>query len=167
MEYTYQNFRVRPWQPSDRQSVADLIGGVLAEYGLAWDPQGADRDVLAIENCYWATGGAFWCIEQAGQIVGSGGYYPITKGASEAITRGQGAVEIRKMYLHPWVRGQGLGKFLLHLLEEEIRQEGWREIWVETSSLLWEAVLFYEGQGYQPSTGVETARCDRVYVKHC
>jgi putative acetyltransferase len=157
MEYTYQNFRVRPWQPGDRQSVANLIEGVLAEYGLDWDPQGADRDVLEIENCYLATGGAFWCVEQAGQIVGSGGYYPIA--------RGQAAVEMRKMYLHPWVRGQGLGKFLLNLLEDEIRQEGFREIWVETSSLLWEAVLFYEGQGYQPSTGVETARCDRVYLK--
>jgi len=35
----------------------------------------------------------------------------------------------------------------------------------ETASVLIEAVKLYESSGYQAATGVETARCDRVYVK--
>lgn len=155
--YTHQDFLVRPWQAQDRQPVANLISGVLAEYGLGWEPEGADRDVLEIEKFYLESGGAFWCVELAGQIVGSGGYYPIPRGSQ--------AVEIRKMYLHPMARGHGLGKFLLYRLEDDIQQRGFREIWIETASVLKEAVLLYEKNGYQPSSGVETLRCDRVYVK--
>jgi putative acetyltransferase len=158
MHYKYQDFLLRPWQTVDRQPVADLISGVLAEYGLGWEPAGADRDVLEIEKFYLESGGAFWSAEQAGQIVGSGGYYPIS--------RGPRAVEIRKMYLHPKVRGRGLGRFLLGQLEADIRQRGFQEIWIETATVLKEAVILYENHGYQPSSGVETLRCDRVYVKH-
>lgn len=159
---TYRNFVIRDWQPPDRQVAAALIAQVLAEYGLAScglaaEPGGADWDVMHVEAAYWNTGGTFWVVEQQGQIVGTGGYYPIG--------RGDKAVEIRKMYLLPAARGQGLGRYLLQALEQSIRTKGFEQIWLETASLLKEAVKLYEGSGYQPSVGVETARCDRVYVK--
>jgi putative acetyltransferase len=42
---------------------------------------------------------------------------------------------------------------------------GFDQIWIETASVLTEAVKLYESNGYEKATGVETARCDRVYVK--
>ncbi|MBC7822844.1 MAG: GNAT family N-acetyltransferase, partial [Candidatus Parcubacteria bacterium] len=75
------------------------------------------------------------------------------------------AVEIRKMYLVPEVRGQGLGRFLLKELERAIGDRGFDQIWIETASVLKEAVKLYESSGYQSATGVETERCDLVYVK--
>ena len=90
--------------------------------------------------------------------MGTGAYYPIQ--------RGENAVEIRKMYLLPNARGQGLGKYLLLKLEEAIAAKGFQQIWIETASVLKEAVKLYENNGYQPTSGVETARCDRVYVKN-
>lgn len=158
MDATYKTFRIRDWRPSDRAVAAELIYTVLAEYGLGGEPDGADQDVLQVETAYWATGGEFWVVEQAGSLVGTAGYYPIR--------RGENAVEIRKMYLHPSVRGQGLGKFLLIELEGAIARSGYTQIWIETASVLKEAVLLYERQGYEPASGVETARCDRVYVKY-
>jgi putative acetyltransferase len=89
--------------------------------------------------------------------VGTGGYYPIL--------RGEKAVEIRKMYLLPSVRGLGLGRFLLQQLEIAIATQGFQQIWIETASVLVEAVKLYETGRYQPATGVETTRCDRVYCK--
>lgn len=157
MRKAYQDFVIRPWQPSDHQPAADVIHAVLTEYGLGWEPDGADQDVLNVESCYLDKGGEFWVIEQAGILVGTGAYYPIP--------RGHHAVEIRKMYLLPAVRGRGLGKFLLTELETAIAARGFAEIWIETASVLQEAVQLYEQQGYQPATGVETARCDRVYCK--
>jgi putative acetyltransferase len=59
-----------------------------------------------------------------------------------------------------------LGRFLLTQLENAIAQQGFSQIWVETSSLLKEAVILYERSGYQPGSGVETKRCDRVYFKN-
>ncbi len=151
----YQNFAVRSWQPNDRTAAAGVIAQVLAEYGLGWEPEGADRDVLQVEEYY--QGGEFWVVTLEGKVVGTAAYYPID--------RSENAVEIRKMYLLPEVRDRGLGRFLLNALESVIIQKGFAEIWIETASVLKEAVILYEKSGYDPATGVETARCDRVYVK--
>lgn len=158
MHQQYRDFLIRDWAVGDRQAAADLIQSVLAEYGLGGEPDGADRDVLQVEECYWATGGEFWVVERQGHVLGTGAYYPISRGCN--------AVEIRKMYLHPGVRGQGLGRLMLQTLEQTIEQRGFEQIWVETATVLAEAVALYEQNGYQPSTGVETARCDRIYVKY-
>ncbi|MBD2082078.1 GNAT family N-acetyltransferase [Leptolyngbya sp. FACHB-17] len=154
----YQDFLVRHWQFSDRINAFNLIGSVLAEYGLTQEPEGADRDVLEVENFYQKQNGEFWVIERDNKLVGTGAYYPIS--------RGQNAVEIRKMYLLPEARGVGLGKFLLTELESAIAKKEFDQIWIETASVLKEAVQLYERNGYEPSTGVETLRCDRVYVKY-
>lgn len=157
MKTSYQNFLIRDWEPSDRIEAARVIGSVLAEYGLAWHPTEADRDVLEVETFYWQSGGEFWIVEDQGQVVGTAGYYPVA--------RGHQGVEIRKMYLLPRVRGLGLGRFLLAQLESAIALRQFEMIWIETASVLKEAVQLYESSGYQPSSGVETQRCDRVYVK--
>lgn len=155
--FQYQGYLIRAWRPDDRQAAAAVIQTVLTEYGLGWEPQGADRDVVEVETCYPAIGGEFWVVEQQGDLVGTAAYYPIP--------RGENAVEIRKMYLLPAARGQGLGRRLLQALETTIAARGFAQIWIETASVLKEAVCLYEASGYQPTTGVETARCDRVYVK--
>ena len=125
---------------------------------MGWEPDGADRDVLEVEDYYLTRGGEFWVIETEGEIIGTGAYYPYPH-------RGEKAVEIRKMYLSPIARGQGLGKYLLGELERSIIACGYQEIWIETASVLTAAVKLYEANGYQSATGVETLRCDRVYVK--
>jgi putative acetyltransferase len=156
--YQYQDFIIRNWQEEDRIFAATVITSILSEYGLPWQPEEADKDVLNIEEYYLATGGEFWVIEHQNQIVGTAAYYPIN--------RGEKAVEIRKMYLLPKVRGLGLGKYLLQQLETAIALRGFKQIWIETASILAEAVKLYESNGYLPTTGVETSRCDLVYVKY-
>jgi putative acetyltransferase len=158
MEIIYQDFTIRNWQERDRAAAASVIEQVLQEYGLPWEPTGADKDVLEVETAYLSAGGEFWVVERQGQIVGTAAYYPIA--------RSEKAVEIRKMYLLPTARGMGLGKHLLKQLENAIAAKGFQEIWLETASVLKEAVLLYEKYGYSSATGVETKRCDRVYLKH-
>jgi putative acetyltransferase len=155
---TYRDFAIRAWQPQDRQTAIALIGQVLQEYGLTCEPKETDRDAVDIEHHYWKTGGVFWVVEHDRILVGTAGYYPVR--------RGERAVEIRKMYLAPQVRGQGLGRYLLSSLEAHIRQQGFQNIWIETASALKEACYLYESSGYQPATGIETPRCDRIYLKN-
>lgn len=157
MNTPYQEFLIRNWQEKDRYSAAEVIKTVLSEYGLPWQPESADLDVIEIEKCYLEKNGEFWVIEHNNKIVGTAAYYPIS--------RGNNAVEIRKMYLLPSVRRQGLGQFLLEQLERVIIEERFAEIWIETASILKEAVILYEKNGYLPASGVETKRCDLVYYK--
>jgi putative acetyltransferase len=165
MLQAYRNYTIRSWQPADRASAAEVIRTSLAEYGLGWEADGADRDVLEVETYYLDRGGEFWVIETEGSIVGTSAYYPYTGAAALPANRGEKAVEIRKMYLLPIARGQGLGRHLLGELERSIQSNGYRTIWIETASVLQEAVKLYESSGYQPATGIETLRCDRVYIK--
>lgn len=155
MDTSFKSFLIRDWQPADRDEAAAVIGQVLTEYGLGWEPSGADIDVVQVETHY--QDGEFWVVEQNGTVVGTAAYYPIE--------RGEQAVEIRKMYLLPAARGQGLGRFLLVQLERAIAARGFKEIWLETATVLKEAVRMYEKLGYLPETGVETSRCDKVYKK--
>ena len=157
MKQKYQDFVIRDWQKSDRASAAEVIRTVLEEYGLPWQPELADRDVIEIESAYLDVGGEFWVVEKNSTIVGTAAYQPIS--------RGQKAVEIRKMYLLLEVRGKGLGKYLLQELEKAIAVKDYQEIWLETASILKEAVILYERSGYQPVNDVETERCDLAYLK--
>jgi len=162
VKLTYREFSIRPWEARDRAAAAEVIRTVLAEYGLPWQPESADRDVIAVKTHYQQTGGEFWVVEggdraSPDRIIGTGAYYPIA--------RGDRAVEIRKMYLLPEARQRGLGRFLLQELERAAIAKGYTDIWIETATVLAEAVKLYERNGYAPATGVETPRCDRVYVK--
>ncbi|WP_319420734.1 GNAT family N-acetyltransferase [Pleurocapsa sp. FMAR1] len=157
MKQKYQEFIIRDWQKGDRMAAAEVIRTVLEEYGLPWQPELADRDVIEIESAYLETGGEFWVVEKNSTIVGTAAYQPIS--------RGQNAVEIRKMYLLPEIRGKGLGKYLLQELEKAIAVKDYQEIWLETASILKEAVVLYERSGYQPVNDVETERCDLAYLK--
>ncbi|WP_373539184.1 GNAT family N-acetyltransferase [Chamaesiphon sp.] len=161
----YRNYTIRSWQPADRLAAAQVIENALAEYGLGWEPDGADRDVLAVEEYYLDRGGEFWVIEAQGEIIGTSAYYPCAIGSSTPTRRSEKAVEIRKMYLTSKTRGKGLGNYLLGALEQAIAQRGYCEIRIETASILTAAVKLYESHGYQPISDVETARCDRAYIK--
>jgi putative acetyltransferase len=161
----YRDYIIRSWQPEDRLMAAAVISESLAEYGLSWEPNGADRDVLEVEVYYLDRGGEFWVVEHEGKIVGTSAYYPCDRTSVALAGRGKKAVEIRKMYLASIARGHGLGQYLLGELEREIIKRNYQEIWIETASILQIAVRLYEQNGYQPTTGVETSRCDRIYFK--
>lgn len=157
MDRKYQNFVIRDWQARDRNIAAEVIKTVLAEYDLPWQPKLADQDVIEVELAYLNIGGEFWVVEENSIIVGTAAYQPIN--------RGQNAVEIRKMYLLPHARNRGLGKYLLKELEKAIAIKDYQEIWIETASVLKEAVVLYERNGYQPTNDIETQRCDLAYLK--
>ncbi len=160
MPIYYRDFIIRPWEEGDRWIAAQVIQEVLAEYNLRWEPDDADREVLAVEQFYLQTQGEFWVIEQNNQIVGTSGYYPINRDDFPGK-----AAEIRKMYLLPSARGQGLGRFLLQSLESAIASQGCEIIWIKTATIRKEAISLYESSGYQLIDGTTTSRCDRTYFK--
>ncbi|AFY36487.1 GCN5-related N-acetyltransferase [[Leptolyngbya] sp. PCC 7376] len=158
MDQRWQGFWIRDWQPGDRLPAAAVVQAVLEEYDVGWEPERADKEVFEIETHYWQNDGEFWVIEQDGKIVGTAGYHPIS--------RGEKAVEIRKVYLLPSVRSQGLGKYLMTSLEGAIAAKDYQQIWVETITRFQAARHIYESTGYEAATDIETKRCDLVFVKH-
>jgi len=68
-------------------------------------------------------------------------------GALRQIEPGIG--EIKRMWLHPDVRGLGLGVRLLAALESAAQQVGDREVRLDTNHRLREAIALYEAAGYR------------------
>jgi GNAT superfamily N-acetyltransferase len=58
--------------------------------------------------------------------------------------------ELKRMYVAPHVRGQGIGRALVEALEREARLLGVRKVVLETGTRLAPAIRLYESMGYRP-----------------
>lgn len=145
---------IRSASNADCAQVQSLVFGVLREYGLEPDVQGTDRDIEDIEGHYIRRGGIFEVIEAAnGELLGTVGLYPMNAET----------VELRKMYFSPKLRGLGFGKKTLQRMIETARTLGFKKIYLETASVLKEAVHLYEKFGFEPTDEKHTPRCDAAY----
>ena len=115
-------FSVRHWKVEDREAVAALIKSCLEEYGLEFEPQGADQDALEVEKFFHREGrGEFWVVVDSVTelIVGTAAYYEVEDNSIREKDKAPGktnSVEIRKMYLASEARGKKLGRALLQVL---------------------------------------------------
>ncbi|KAI6652186.1 Acetyltransferase [Oopsacas minuta] len=157
----YKEYVIRAWQAKDRDKVVELIEACLKPYGIALDTGegGADEDALRVEEFYHKDDkGEFFVTERDGKIVATAAYYKIH--------RGPDSVEIRKMYIVPEHRRDGLGRTLMGVLETAIKSRGYRNVYVETISVLKEACKFYPSLGYKPvQDSPDTPRCDLLLHK--
>lgn len=144
----------------DSERVIELVGSVLAEYGLRLNLDTVDADLKDIEGHYFSRGGIFelWesgCREGSNQgLLGSYGLYPIDTSTCE----------LRKMYFRREARGQGLGRQTLQRAVEQARRLGFNQITLETASVLKEAIRLYTKFGFVACNSEHlTERCDQAY----
>lgn len=153
-ELKVDEISVRPATNADCLPVQQLVFGILREFGLNPDPEGTDRDLSDIEKHYLNTGGVFEIIEdKKGKLLGTVGLYPL-----DAET-----IELRKMYFSKELRGRGFGKKTLRRMIEQAKLLGFQKIYLETASVLVEAMGLYESFGFRPVSEFHTPRCDRAY----
>lgn len=60
----------------------------------------------------------------------------------------EATAELKRMYVDPSVRGQGIGRTILEALEHEARVLGVTKIVLETGTRLAPAITLYESMGY-------------------
>ena len=129
---------IRDYRPGDEADVFRIVRDVLAEYGLPTNPEKTDADLKDIQQSYMAGGGTFRILEAGGRPIGSFGLYASTRKSCE----------LRKMYLLPEFRGQGLGRRLLEDALRAAKALGFSEMTLETNSRLKEAVGLYRAYGF-------------------
>jgi GNAT superfamily N-acetyltransferase len=92
-----------------------------------------------------------------GFLVGYLGGVPVAMGG---VRRHEpGVVEIKRMYVAPEVRGQGLARAMLAALEDLARELGARRVVLETGSKQPEAMRLNETSGYEQIDGFGHYRC--------
>lgn len=150
-----QNYSFRAANNQDIPAIKELIFKVLLEFGLQPDPESTDADLNDIETNYHQNNGVFHVIENPdGEIIGTGG---ITRDSPTSC-------ELRKMYLAKSTRGLGLGKKMLQQLLFDARKLGYKQVTLETASVLENAIALYQGAGFIPFRPDHlAARCDQAY----
>jgi len=146
---------IRQATNADCERVQNLVFGVLREYGLEPDLSGTDRDITDIEAHYTSRGGTFELIEdEAGNLLGTVGLYPVN----------EKTVELRKMYFDKKLRGRGIGKQTLQRMIDTAREKSFKRIYLETATVLVEAVKLYEKFGFIETDEKHTPRCDAAFT---
>ena len=136
-------------------AVIALVSRLLQEHGLRYDSMAEDADLDDIEKVYLRSGGAFKVVENSkGEIVGTFALYPMQ----------DSACQLRKMYLSPILRGQGLGLRMLRCAVDDARGLGFKKIVLETANVLKKAIRLYTRFGFKPMDGApHSKRCDQAY----
>jgi putative acetyltransferase len=116
-----------------------LIGVLNDELRAIYPQPGATHFSLDPEQV--AEGrGVFLIISQDGRPVGCGALRLLDPETAE----------LKRMYVSPEVRGQGLGRRLVAELESQARALGVRRLVLETGVLQAAALALYQANGFQP-----------------
>ena len=137
-------YSLRSIQAKDDAALAAIIRQVSQEYGLAPESGFAVADPILdhLSQVYLDTRAAYWVVTNSnGEIFGGGGIAPL-QGASNIL-------EIQKMYFLNEIRGQGLAKQILNQAFEFAKSHDVKQIYLETTASLKEAVKLYERLGFE------------------
>lgn len=129
---------VDPRSADARSAVDQYFTELDARFRTGFDPSpggaSADGDTMR------APTGAFVVARLSGAVVGCGGVIRIDDDTAE----------IKRMWVHPDRRGEGLGRRLLEHLESVAAGLGHRRVVLDTNESLAEAIAMYGRSGYCP-----------------
>ncbi len=101
------------------------------------------RDDRAVfEREYFADGTGIWLATIDGEIVGCIGLHRLPNLENGA--------EIKRLYVRPDRRGQGIAEALLGALEAYAIEHGYESLYLDSKSDLMVAIRFYQRHGYSP-----------------
>jgi GNAT superfamily N-acetyltransferase len=127
-------------EPFDGPIAQQLIAAVQAEYVVRY---GGPDETPVDPSEFAPPHGLF--------LVGYVGAAPVATGGLRR--HDDGEVEIKRMYVVPEARGQGLSRVMLAALEDRARAQGAARIVLETGERQPEAISLYESSGYERIAG--------------
>lgn len=128
---------VDPRTHDAQAAMASYFAELDVRFRGGFDPGagGAGKDAESMR----APDGAFVVARSDGEVVGCGGVQRVDARTGE----------IKRMWIHPGLRGAGIGRRMLAELEATARRLGRTRVLLDTNEVLTEAVAMYERSGYR------------------
>ena len=133
---------IRLIKPTDNPFLAKIVKDTLAEFG-ANHPGTVyyDSTTDALYELFQTPRSVYYVAEMDGEVVGGGGIYP-----TDALP--EDTCELVKMYLLPHARGTGLGRRLIEMSIQFAKDNGYRNVYLETMPELKQALNVYAKFGF-------------------
>jgi GNAT superfamily N-acetyltransferase len=132
------DLRIVPFEAEHADGFCSLVADTLREFGFEPDPR-IDPDLADPTGTF----ARLWIAVDGGEVVGSVALRDL----------GGGELELKRMYLRPTQRGQGLGKRLLATALDWARGQGARTVKLDTSERMEVARGLYEAHGFRRVAG--------------
>jgi GNAT superfamily N-acetyltransferase len=144
---TDDEIEIRAFAPGDAAGMRELfvrVNRLLAPAEMkdafeAYIARSLKEEIDRVSDYYREREGGFWVAVDGEKIVGIFGLE----------STGDGAMELRRMYVDPDVRRRGIARRMLQFAEQECRRLGRPRMVLSTSALQQEALSFYRNAGYQ------------------
>jgi putative acetyltransferase len=152
----------REMTAGDDAAVAKLIRDNLKKYKLDIPGTVYFDDGLDHLSDYYGTGDKKYFVieDESGKVIGGIGFARLDFMEETA--------ELQKLYLDDSAKGSGLGYKLISLVEEKMREAGFKHSYLETHNNLEAAIHIYEKSGYgeipKPEAVVHSAM-NRFFLK--
>ncbi len=133
-------FALRPAEERDSPALVRLVDALYRDYPGCVLLVDEEEPELRRPAAAYAPEGAWWVVEQGGELVASVAIRP------SAYRPGWG--ELRKLYVDRRAQGQGLGQSLLRFAESEMAGRGWQHLHLWTDSRFDAAHRLYDRAGW-------------------
>lgn len=131
--------QVRAWKPSDGPQIVALVTAILNQEFPSERSAYPSEDLQHLESSYQGPESAFLVAEASGRVVGTCGVK--AEDAKRAI--------LRRLFVSPEHRGQGVGRALLEQALVFCRERGFREVIIRTSSRMEQAIQLCRALGFR------------------
>lgn len=137
--------RIRLAARTDQPQIVRLIADIFREYGETICLDNCDSDLLDLERNFTTPGGCFWVLEEQGRVRGTVAVTP----AQETAVDPPGHCLLKRLYLHPSLRGAAWGRELMQTAVDWARQHGFQRMEFWSDSRFARAHNFYQKFGCQ------------------
>lgn len=100
--------------------------------------QGFEDELMTLERVYGPPGGAFFLLRHGGR----------TGGCVALKDLGGGVCEMKRLFLRPGFRGQGLGRRCAERIVQTAREMGYRAMRLDTLPAMQSAIALYRSMGF-------------------
>ncbi len=133
---------IKSFSKADRAALVVLLRAYEAGIGISLDFQSFDAELAALPGKYVPPDGALLIARnRAGELLGTV--------ALRGFDRAQGICEMKRLYVAPAGRGQGLGRSLAEAVIAQARSCGYLTMRLDTLPTMQDAQRLYEVLGFR------------------